>query len=646
MKNNSDKEQNLSKLPFSNHSFTENPEHPKLIVNDEGKIEIVEHTHPKVTEINNRIRENDIQILLDNKSELDKTAIYHGFKDVEDWIEKHKDVSYKDFSTNFREIFPYVHDWVRVKNGNEKTTFMGEVVEPVFKIPARDISYSEYKTGIKKDEVLFEEKYNEMKRKEKMVEEMWDNYPLTTNFTVTEGEPISMMNWISNEPPTEEQIKKANVTMDENNFDQVAKDRVITYIRPEEDIIDMDKLISDIKKKQEEDQKKKDEILAFKKDDLIVFSEKEQKFKEISKENGVYTSSKDLTKEKEEKYKKEMDAFFKQYSNGKEYKPDWVTIEDEGSLNARAKNNKVKVPKHEMLDSINIVNKKEQTKKFINEMHDNKIKETPWDVEKDDYSRVSSEIDAMEERLSNSEGFDEEQIQSIKERIKKFEDRLKEKIKPKTITISNNVHNIIKNYCNFYNTKIEEWVEKTLLERIEENSPKRYAITTEKAKEEIETKYKSLGIRKKLVATDKIIGIFNGVGILNKFKFVGYGLDSRPIYDYIGTDIENDIKMIGCNVEVLPEGHIHTATKYQAHYAETEFDDYSSLCLKQDIDLIQTEPFEYLRKNILEVDKESIEFFNRVQDYRIQDIPLPITMEKELSKRIDDLIESAKRKRG
>ncbi len=92
-------------------------------------------------------------------------------------------------------------------------------------------------------------------------------------------------------------------------------------------------------------------------------------------------------------------------------------------------------------------------------------------------------------------------------------------------------------------------------------------------------------------------------------------------------NLENDIKMIGCNVEVLPEGHIHTATKYQAHYAETEFDDYSSLCLKQDIDLIQTEPFEYLRKNILEVDKESIEFFNRVQDYRIQDIPLPITME-------------------
>ena len=539
---NENKEQDNSKSPYPNNKFVENPiTRPEIIVNDKGEVEIVDSTHPKVTERNKKIMQNDIQLLLDNKSDLDATAIYYGFKNIEDWVEKNKDLSYTDFVKIFIKNFPYVSDWVRVKKGNL------DKENVVFKVPARNISYEEYKTGRKKDEVLFEERYNDMKRKDKMVEDMWDKYPLTTNFEITENEPISM-GWVKN--ITEEQINKANITMDENNFDEVAKDRTVTHIYEED------------------------------KDNIIAFSENEQKFKSLTKENGKYGQAKDLTKEKEEKYKKEMDDFFKMYGKNNQYVADWVNVESEGFLSARA-NNKHNLSKEDYHILKNEKNRektpfeKEQTKKFINEMHEPKrIKETSWDKGTDDYSQLSSELDAMENRLSNSEGFDEEQIQSIKDRIKQFEEKLKEKVKPKTITISNNAHNIIKNYCTFYNFKIGDWVEKTLLEKIEENTPKREVISTEQAKEELKNKYKNVHTYKKLVVSDKLItGIFNNHGLNKKFKFIGFGIDGKPIYDYVGSNLNSDLQRISCNVTELPEGEIKTTKFYDAKYAETDIDE-------------------------------------------------------------------------
>jgi len=185
----------------------------------------------------------------------------------------------------------------------------------------------------------------------------------------------------------------------------------------------------------------------------------------------------------------------------------------------------------------------------------------------DDYSTIYSELDSMEERLNSSEGLEEEQIQSIKERIKNFETKLKEKvIKPKTITISNDIHNVIKNYCTFYDYKIGDWVEKTLLEKIEQSSPGRTRVEVEDAAEELRKKYKFYGTRKKMVKSDKLL-------YMNKnFKFIGYNKEDKPIYDYLGHTLDTDLSKIGCKTEILPEGPVYISTKYKEDYTKIDVD--------------------------------------------------------------------------
>jgi hypothetical protein len=527
--NKSDMEQNLSKIePYPNNSWVEKPiKNPTLATNDEGELEVVEETDQMTEERRKMYIENDIKLLRDHKFDTDKIAIYHGFEDIEDWINKHKDLKYTEFTHNYCEVFPYVYDWVRVKEGSKSEN-------AIFKTPARDITYAEYRTGMKKDEVLFEEKYNEMKKKEKLVEEMWDKYTLTTDFKVTEGEPISM-NWPGNEEPTEEQIKKANVTMDENNFDEVAKDRAVVYIESEEKTKEYNDMIEEIIKEQKE------------------------------------------KKEKEEKYKKEMDSFFNEYSVNNNYTPDWINIESESSLNARAKNNKVKLPPNEFKFPVMDVNIEDEIDKLIvNKKEQKKYMKQYINKDTDDYSKLSSELDSMEARLLTSEGFDEDQIQSIKNRIKDFEAKLREKVKPKTITISNNVHNTIKNYCNLFNLKIGDWVEKTLMDKIEDMTPKKEVVSIEKAKDELEKKYRNLCVRKKLIRTDKLIDFvysLDKVKLSSKFKFIGYDVNDKPIYDYIGNNFEEDSKNIKRKIEVLPEGPINISTKYKTEYAEEDIHD-------------------------------------------------------------------------
>lgn len=623
MNNNSksDKQQNLSKLtPFPNHGFVEKgPDTVPIIKNvtpigaTQGQIEIeyvnMSDWQKAQKERDKEQKERDIKLLIDNKSELDKTAIYYGFKDVEDWITKHNDIPNKDFSKKYMEMFPYVHDWVRVRNGNTKN-----LGEPVFKIPARDISYNEYKTGIKKDEVLFEEKYNEMKRKEKMVEEMWEKYPLTTNFKVTENEPINMQ-FNRNKDITEEQIEKANIRMDENNFDQVARNRTVVYntLEETEDKQAINRIINSTLDKY----KKKPEV-------VLAYSEKEQTLKAMVKDENCKYIDADAFKNKDDKYKKEMQNFYNEFIKDQKYEPDWVNIESLQSTKNRVKNTNIIEGKpdnnrhksyfenqHGVYNEKNFIPNNyyekcnnetiKQTRKILNKNMENR----------DDYSNLSSELDAMEARLINSDGFDEEQIQSIKERIKLFEDKLKEKVKPKTITISNNVHNIIKNYCNFYNIKIGDWVEKTLMEKIEENTPTRESISVEKAKEELEDKYKNYGIRKQLVSSERLLALNKNS---KKFKFIGFGVNGKPIYDYVGSNLEEDTQSIGCNVVKLPEGPVNISTKYQLEYADVDLD--------EGIFVPEVDPVDslYLKK-------------------------LKSMSDKELSIEIDELIRKAKEKR-
>jgi hypothetical protein len=56
----------------------------------------------------------------------------------------------------------------------------------------------------------------------------------------------------------------------------------------------------------------------------------------------------------------------------------------------------------------------------------------------------------------------------LKEKFKEIETKLKEKAKPKTITISGEAHNIIKNHCNALNQSIGEYTEKIMLENVDD----------------------------------------------------------------------------------------------------------------------------------------------------------------------------------
>jgi len=91
------------------------------------------------------------------------------------------------------------------------------------------------------------------------------------------------------------------------------------------------------------------------------------------------------------------------------------------------------------------------------------------------YNKLMNELDNMD----NISELDEEQVLKIKEKFKKVESSLKEKIKPKTITISGPTHNKIKAYCIDNELNIGEWTENTLvkeLDRKPQPAPKRLEV--------------------------------------------------------------------------------------------------------------------------------------------------------------------------
>lgn len=58
-------------------------------------------------------------------------------------------------------------------------------------------------------------------------------------------------------------------------------------------------------------------------------------------------------------------------------------------------------------------------------------------------------------------------ISLLRDKMKEVERILKDKSKPKTITISGDSHKAVKEYCNINNINIGEWVSSVLLEKIE-----------------------------------------------------------------------------------------------------------------------------------------------------------------------------------
>jgi hypothetical protein len=167
------------------------------------------------------------------------------------------------------------------------------------------------------------------------------------------------------------------------------------------------------------------------------------------------------------------------------------------------------------------------------------------------YNDIEKDFDSIERGIIECDGLEEEQIMKLKEKLKSFETKLKEKeIKPKTITISGSVHNKIKNHCGYIGIKIGDWVEKVLLEAMqpaiitEKINYEDYEKNLEKQKEDLIQSWIKSKDRNKVIISDKLI-------MLPNFKFLGYETaNGKPTYDFIGTGAEfKEIKdKISCNI--------------------------------------------------------------------------------------------------
>ena len=127
----------------------------------------------------------------------------------------------------------------------------------------------------------------------------------------------------------------------------------------------------------------------------------------------------------------------------------------------------------------------------------------------------------------NEVDLDEKDILELKNKMKQIEKKIKEKNKPKTITISGKDHSIIKEYCTTLNLNIGDWTAKVLLDKIEadkcfvELDQEDYFEIEEK---EITERYIDSQKHKTLYKFDKLI--------INKdFHFKGYSIiDGNPLY--------------------------------------------------------------------------------------------------------------------
>ena len=172
------------------------------------------------------------------------------------------------------------------------------------------------------------------------------------------------------------------------------------------------------------------------------------------------------------------------------------------------------------------------------------------------YNDITKDFDNIERGITECDGLDEEQILILKEKLKSFETKLKEKeIKPKTITISGSVHNKIKNHCGYIGIKIGDWVEQVLLEAIkpaiitEKLDYKDYEEQLDKQKGDmIESWFKSKD-RNKVIISDKLIALPN-------FKFLGYeSFNGKPTYDFIGGEkaFMEAKEKIKCNITLAAD---------------------------------------------------------------------------------------------
>ena len=151
------------------------------------------------------------------------------------------------------------------------------------------------------------------------------------------------------------------------------------------------------------------------------------------------------------------------------------------------------------------------------------------------YESILKQLKDQELRYDGDDTIDPEEFQlaALKAAARKLEQSIKERKKPKTITISGETHNKIKSYCSTMGLNIGKWTEHILLREINDNTcienvQSNYEEYINETVEDIKTKYTT---KKTMYKTDKLI-------MCEVLRLVGESkLDGMPVYELIDQTI-------------------------------------------------------------------------------------------------------------
>jgi hypothetical protein len=151
------------------------------------------------------------------------------------------------------------------------------------------------------------------------------------------------------------------------------------------------------------------------------------------------------------------------------------------------------------------------------------------------YESILKQLKDQEPQQDGDVTMDPEEFQlaALKAAARKLEQSIKERKKPKTITISVETHNKIKSYCSTMGLNIGKWTEQVLLREITDNTcvervQSNYEEFINETVEDIKTKYTN---KKTVYKTDKLI-------MCEVLRLVGESkLDGMPVYELIDQTI-------------------------------------------------------------------------------------------------------------
>jgi hypothetical protein len=178
----------------------------------------------------------------------------------------------------------------------------------------------------------------------------------------------------------------------------------------------------------------------------------------------------------------------------------------------------------------------------------------------------------------NIDNIEENDLVSLKSRIKEVEKKIKEKNKPKTITISGDVHSKVKKYCTTFNLNIGEWTEKIILNELSENNciilddREEKEVRKDLEKEITDKWFYEKNRNKYLIKTNVLLSS-------KSLRFWGYSIiDGKPIYEFIGEDmshfkISNDFDSMGIIFTLVREAEISKGILFNEEINDVKFID-------------------------------------------------------------------------